>query len=788
MAAKDVKFHTHARDKMLKGVNTLADAVKVTLGPKGRNVVIEKSFGAPRITKDGVTVAKEIELEDKFENMGAQMVKEVAQRTNDEAGDGTTTATVLAQAIIREGVKSVAAGLNPMDLKRGIDLATTKVVEAIKASARKVENSDEVAQVGTVSANGEAAIGQMIADAMQKVGNEGVITVEENKGLETETEVVEGMQFDRGYLSPYFVTNSEKMIADLDDCMILLHEKKLSSLQPMVPLLEQVIQSQKPLLIIAEDVEGEALATLVVNKLRGGLKIAAVKAPGFGDRRKAMLQDIAILTGGQVISEDLGMKLENVTMDMLGEAKKVSITKDETTIVDGHGDKAEIESRVNQIRGQIEETTSDYDREKLQERVAKLAGGVAVIRVGGMTEIEVKERKDRVDDALNATRAAVQEGVVVGGGVALVHGIQALEGLQGANSDQNVGISIVRKALEAPLRQIAENSGVDGSVVAGKIREFGRPQVRLQRPDRGIRRHVQVRRDRPGQGRADRASGRLVGGRPADHHRGDGGRQAAEGRQRRWRRCRHGRHGRHGRHDVIAPARCFRGRRPARAAFSFCGSVIRRSTAFQDAITMNYFSFFRSFTFLLAASTTAHAEGIGLDATAPTRLPMAACAAGEASPAARRAGALVSYALLHAGSGLARFGFPFSGAPEGADAKAPGASLWPAGSTDGAAAPLGPAAANCCGGGAETSGGSVCGGRIGRVDAGIDVVDMLENVAAGDVTVSILRTFDGDALRLETPQGPRLFAIPALYVAGGILRHRDRVSDTELGRIVAFAR
>ncbi len=471
MAAKDVKFQTNARDKMVRGVNILADAVKVTLGPKGRNVVIEKSFGAPRITKDGVTVAKEVELEDKFENMGAQMVKEVAQRTNDEAGDGTTTATVLAQAIIKEGMKSVAAGMNPMDLKRGIDLATAKVVEHIRSAARKVENSDEVAQVGTVSANGEADIGRMIADAMQKVGNEGVITVEENKGLETETDVVEGMQFDRGYLSPYFVTNSEKMVADLEDCMILLHEKKLSSLQPMVPLLEQVIQSQKPLLIIAEDVEGEALATLVVNKLRGGLKIAAVKAPGFGDRRKAMLQDIAILTGGQVISEDLGMKLENVGMDMLGQAKKVSITKDETTIVDGAGDKDEIEARVTQIRQQIEDTTSDYDREKLQERVAKLAGGVAVIRVGGMTEIEVKERKDRVDDALNATRAAVQEGVVVGGGVALVHGIQAIEGLEGVNPDQNVGIAIVRKALEAPLRQIAENSGVDGSVVAGKIRE-----------------------------------------------------------------------------------------------------------------------------------------------------------------------------------------------------------------------------------------------------------------------------------------------------------------------------
>ncbi|WP_226782922.1 chaperonin GroEL [Oceaniglobus trochenteri] len=471
MAAKDVKFNTDARNRMLKGVNILADAVKVTLGPKGRNVVIDKSFGAPRITKDGVSVAKEIELEDKFENMGAQMVKEVASRTNDEAGDGTTTATVLAQAIIKEGMKSVAAGMNPMDLKRGIDLAVSKVVEHIKNASRPVNDSDEVAQVGTISANGEKEIGRQIADAMQKVGNEGVITVEENKGLETETDVVEGMQFDRGYLSPYFVTNPDKMIADLEDCMILLHEKKLSSLQPMVPLLESVIQSQKPLLIIAEDVEGEALATLVVNKLRGGLKIAAVKAPGFGDRRKAMLQDIAILTGGQVISEDLGMKLENVTMDMLGSAKKVSITKDETTIVDGAGEKAEIEARVAQIRNQIEETTSDYDREKLQERVAKLAGGVAVIRVGGMTEVEVKERKDRVDDALNATRAAVQEGIVVGGGVALVQGAKSLDGLKGDNSDQDIGIAIVRKALEAPLRQIAENSGVDGSVVAGKIRE-----------------------------------------------------------------------------------------------------------------------------------------------------------------------------------------------------------------------------------------------------------------------------------------------------------------------------
>ena len=471
MSAKDVKFGTDARNKMLKGVNILADAVKVTLGPKGRNVVLDKSFGAPRITKDGVSVAKEIELEDKFENMGAQMVKEVASRTNDEAGDGTTTATVLAQAIVKEGMKSVAAGMNPMDLKRGIDMATTTVVEAIKAAARPVNDSDEVAQVGTISANGEKEIGRQIADAMQKVGNEGVITVEENKGLETETDVVEGMQFDRGYLSPYFVTNSDKMTVELEDAIILLHEKKLSSLQPMVPLLEQVIQSQKPLLIISEDVEGEALATLVVNKLRGGLKIAAVKAPGFGDRRKAMLQDLAVLTGGQVISEDLGMKLESVTMDMLGSAKKVAITKDETTVVDGAGEKAEIEARVAQIRNQIEETTSDYDKEKLQERVAKLAGGVAVIRVGGMSEVEVKERKDRVDDALNATRAAVQEGIVVGGGVALVQAGKKLEGLTGDNADQNVGIGIVRKALEAPLRQIAENAGVDGSVVAGKIRE-----------------------------------------------------------------------------------------------------------------------------------------------------------------------------------------------------------------------------------------------------------------------------------------------------------------------------
>ncbi|MDC1410775.1 chaperonin GroEL [Amylibacter sp.] len=471
MPAKDVKFGTDARNLMLEGVNILADAVKVTLGPKGRNVVLDKSFGSPRITKDGVSVAKEIELEDKFMNMGAQMVKEVASKTNDTAGDGTTTATVLAQAIVREGLKSVAAGMNPMDLKRGINTAVATVVTSIREMAREVKDSAEVAQVGTISANGEAAIGNQIADAMQKVGNEGVITVEENKGLETETDVVEGMQFDRGYLSPYFVTNSDKMTVELEDCLILLHEKKLSSLQPMVPLLETVIQSGKPLMIIAEDVEGEALATLVVNKLRGGLKISAVKAPGFGDRRKAMLQDIAVLTGGQVISEDLGMKLESVTMDMLGTAKKVAITKDETTIVDGAGEKAEIKARVAQIKQQIAETTSDYDKEKLQERLAKLAGGVAVIRVGGATETEVKERKDRVDDALNATRAAVQEGVVVGGGVALVQAAKALVNVTGENSDQEAGVGIVRRALEAPLRQIAENAGVDGAVVAGKVRE-----------------------------------------------------------------------------------------------------------------------------------------------------------------------------------------------------------------------------------------------------------------------------------------------------------------------------
>ena len=469
MSAKDVKFGTDSRDRMLKGINTLANAVKVTLGPKGRNVVIDKSYGAPRITKDGVTVAKEIELSDPFENMGAQLVKDVASRTNDEAGDGTTTATVLAQAIVKEGMKSVAAGMNPMDLKRGIDKAVTAVVAEIKTMSRPVGDTAEIAKVGTISANGEEAIGQQIADAMAKVGNEGVITVEENKGLETETEVVEGMQFDRGYLSPYFVTEPAKMTANLEDCVILLHEKKLTSLAPMVPLLEAVMQADKQLLVIAEDIEGEALATLVVNKLRGGLKVAGVKAPGFGDRRKAMMQDLAVLTGGTVISEELGIKLENVTMDMLGDAKKITITKDTTTIIDGAGEKSEIAARVTQIRAQLEDTDSDYDKEKLQERLAKLAGGVAVIKVGGATEIEVKERKDRVDDALNATRAAVEEGVVPGGGVALVHAGKVLQGLTGDNPDQSAGIAIIRKALQAPLRQIAENAGVDGSVVAGKI-------------------------------------------------------------------------------------------------------------------------------------------------------------------------------------------------------------------------------------------------------------------------------------------------------------------------------
>jgi len=471
MAAKEVKFSTDARDKLLRGVDILANAVKVTLGPKGRNVVIEKSFGAPRITKDGVTVAKEIELSDKFENMGAQMVREVASRTSDTAGDGTTTATILAQSIVREGAKAVAAGMNPMDLKRGIDLAVQAAVKDIADRSKKVANSSEIAQVGTISANGDAFIGGEIAKAMQKVGNEGVITVEEAKSLDTEVDIVEGMQFDRGYLSPYFITNAEKMIADLEDPYILIHEKKLSGLQAMLPLLEAVVRTDKPLLIVAEDVEGEALATLVVNKLRGGLKIAAVKAPGFGDRRKAMLEDIAILTGGQVISDDLGIKLETVTLQMLGRAKKVTIEKEKTTVVDGAGKKKDIEGRVAQIKAQIEETTSDYDREKLQERLAKLAGGVAVIRVGGSTEVEVKEKKDRVDDALNATRAAVQEGIVPGGGVALLRAKAAVSKLTSDNSDIRAGIKIVEKALEAPIRQICENSGVEGSIVVGKILE-----------------------------------------------------------------------------------------------------------------------------------------------------------------------------------------------------------------------------------------------------------------------------------------------------------------------------
>jgi len=471
MAAKDVKFQSDAREKMLRGVDILADAVKVTLGPKGRNVVIDKSFGAPRITKDGVTVAKEGELEDKFENMGAQMLREVASKTNDLAGDGTTTATVLAQAIVREGAKAVASGLNPMDLKRGIDLAVDAIVAELKKNARKISNNDEIAQVGTISANGDTEIGRYLSEAMQKVGNDGVITVEEAKTAETELEVVEGMQFDRGYLSPYFVTNQDKMRVELDEPYVLIHEKKLSNLQAMLPVLEAVVQSGKPLLIVAEDVEGEALATLVVNKLRGGLKIAAVKAPGFGDRRKAMLEDIAILTGGSVISEDLGIKLENVTLEMLGRAKKVSIEKENTTIIDGAGSRKEIDGRIAQIRAQIEETSSDYDREKLQERLAKLAGGVGVIRVGGSTEVEVKEKKDRVDDALHATRAAVEEGILPGGGVALLRSTTALDSLKPANDDQRVGIDIVRRAIEAPVRQIAENAGAEGSIIVGKLRE-----------------------------------------------------------------------------------------------------------------------------------------------------------------------------------------------------------------------------------------------------------------------------------------------------------------------------
>jgi len=471
MAAKEVRFHGDARDRMLRGVDILANAVKVTLGPKGRNVVLDKSYGAPRITKDGVTVAKEIELADKFENMGAQMIREVATRTSDQAGDGTTTATVLAHAIVREGVKAVAAGLNPMDLKRGIDTAVEAVVEDIKKRSKKVSTNDEIAQVGTVSANGDEEVGRMLAKAMQKVGNEGVITVEEAKSLETELDVVEGMQFDRGYISPYFITNAEKMVCELEDPYILIHEKKLSTLTSLLPLLEAVVQSGKPLLIIAEEVEGEALATLVVNKLRGGLKVAAVKAPGFGDRRKAMLEDIAILTAGQLISEDLGIKLENVTLNMLGRAKRVRVEKENTTIIDGAGKKQDIQGRIAQIKAQIEETTSDYDREKLQERLAKLAGGVAIIRVGGATEVEVKERKDRVDDAMHATRAAVEEGIVAGGGAALLYATKALTRLKPENDDQKVGIDIVRRALQTPLRQIAENSGTDGSIVVGKLLE-----------------------------------------------------------------------------------------------------------------------------------------------------------------------------------------------------------------------------------------------------------------------------------------------------------------------------
>jgi len=475
MAAKDIRLSSDARERMLRGIDILTDAVRVTLGPKGRNVVLDKSFGAPRVTKDGVTVAKEIELSDKFENMGAQMVKEVASKTSTIAGDGTTTATVLAHAIVREGVKAVAAGMNPMDLKRGIDLAVEAVVADVKKRSKKVASNAEIAQVGTISANGDAEIGRMLAEAMKKVGNEGVITVEEAKSLDTELDVVEGMQFDRGYLSPYFVTNAEKMVAELDDPYILLHEKKLSSLQPLLPVLEAVVQSGRPLLIVAEDIEGEALATLVVNKLRGGLKVAAVKAPGFGDRRKAMLEDIAALTGGEVISEELGIKLENVTLEMLGRAKKVRIEKENTTIIDGAGKKDEIAARVAQIRAQIEETTSDYDKEKLQERLAKLAGGVAVIRVGGSSEVEVKERKDRVDDAMHATKAAVEEGVVAGGGVALLFAIRALDGLTPANNDQKVGIEIVRKALRAPVRQIAENAGAEGSIVVGKLSDQKNP-------------------------------------------------------------------------------------------------------------------------------------------------------------------------------------------------------------------------------------------------------------------------------------------------------------------------
>jgi chaperonin GroEL len=544
MAAKDVYFASDARDRMLQGVNILANAVKVTLGPKGRNVVIEKSFGAPRSTKDGVTVAKEIELSDKFQNLGAQLIREVASKTNDKAGDGTTTATVLAQSIVTEGLKSVASGRNPMDLKRGIDKAVTAVIANIKETSKVVSANSEIAQVGTISANGDKEVGDMIAKAMEKVGNEGVITVEEAKTAETELDVVEGMQFDRGYLSPYFITNADKMEVVLDEPQILLFEKKLSSLQPMLPVLEAVVQSGRPLLIIAEDIEGEALATLVVNKLRGGLRVAAVKAPGFGDRRKAMLEDLAILTGGTVISEDLGIKLENVTLADLGKAKKVTITKDDTTVVEGAGAKEGIEARIGQIKKQIEDTTSDYDKEKLQERLAKLAGGVAVIRVGGSTEVEVKEKKDRVDDALNATRAAVEEGVVAGGGVALLKASKVLEGLKGDNDDQNAGIAIIRRALQAPIRQIAENAGVEGSIVVGKVMENASNTYgfNAQTEEYGDL----VASGVIGQGGAHGASGRGLDRRPSDHHRSGHRRSPQEGfGRRRWRHARR-RHGRHG--------------------------------------------------------------------------------------------------------------------------------------------------------------------------------------------------------------------------------------------------
>ena len=528
MTAKDVKFGADARERMLRGVDILANAVKITLGPKGRNVVLDKSYGAPRITKDGVTVAKEIELADKFENMGAQMVKEVASRTSDLAGDGTTTATVLAQAIVREGAKAVAAGMNPMDLRRGIDMAVDAVVKDIQMRSKKVSTNAEIAQVGTISANDDREIGKLIAEAMQKVGNEGVITVEEAKSLDTDLEVVEGMQFDRGYLSPYFVTNPEKMLVELEEPYILLHEKKLPALKAILPLLEAVVQSGKPLLIVAEDIEGEALATLVVNKLRGGLKVAAVKAPGFGDRRKAILEDIATLTGGQLISEDLGMKFESITLDMLGKAKKVHIDHENTTIIDGAGEKKAIEGRVAQIKAQIEETTSDYDREKLQERLAKLAGGVAILRVGGATEVEVKERKDRVDDAVHATRAAVEEGVVPGGGVALLYGIKALTRLKPDNNDQKVGIDIVRRALSYPTRLIAENAGADSSMIVGKLLEQGDVEPRIRRPDRHLHRHGESRHHRSDQSRAPRLARGGVGGGAPHHHRGDGRREAGQ--------------------------------------------------------------------------------------------------------------------------------------------------------------------------------------------------------------------------------------------------------------------